>query len=52
MKINNHFVFLVLGTVFAMSINFAYGDSVFILELQNVNKEPIVSKLEIDGENF
>ena len=28
------------------------GDSDFILELQNVNKEPIVSKLEIDGENF
>ena len=52
MKINNHFVFLVLGTVFAMSINFVYGDSDFILELQNVNKEHIVSKLEIDGENF
>ncbi len=52
MKIKNHFVILFLGTVFAMSINFVYGDSDFILELQNVNKEPIVSKLEIDGENF
>ena len=53
MKINNHFVFLVLGTVFAISINFVYGDSDFTLELQNVNKEPIISKLEIDdGENF
>jgi len=52
MKVKNHFVILLLGTVFAMSINFVYGDSDFILELQNVNKEPIVSKLEIDGENF
>ncbi|HEY6588323.1 MAG TPA: hypothetical protein VIY98_08520, partial [Nitrososphaeraceae archaeon] len=33
-------------------VNFVDGDSDFILELQNVNKEPIVSKLEIDGENF
>ena len=52
MKIKNYLVILVLGTVFAMSVNFVYGDSDFILELQNVNKEPIVSKLEIDGENF
>jgi hypothetical protein len=52
MKIKNHFVILVLGTVFAISINFVYGDSDFILELQNVNKGPIASKLEIDGENF
>jgi hypothetical protein len=52
MKINNRFIFLVIGIVFAMSINFVYSDSDFILELQNVNKEPIVSKLEIDGENF
>jgi len=52
MKIKNYLVILVLGTVFAMSVNFVDGDSDFILELQNVNKEPIVSKLEIDGENF
>ena len=52
MKIKNYLVILVLGTVFAMSVHFVYGDSDFILELQNVNKEPIVSKLEIDGENF
>ncbi len=52
MKIKKYLVILVLGTVFAMSVNFVDGDSDFILELQNVNKEPIVSKLEIDGENF
>jgi hypothetical protein len=52
MKIKNYPVILVLGTVFAMSVNLVYGDSDFILELQNVNKEPIVSKLEINGENF
>ena len=52
MKIKNYRVILVLGTVFAMSVNFVDGDSDFILELQNVIKEPIVSKLEIDGENF
>ena len=52
MKIKNYLVILGLGTVFAMSVNFVDGDSDFILELQNVNKEPIVSKLEIDGENF
>ena len=52
MKIKNYLVILVLGTVFAMSIHFVYGDSDFILELQNVNKEPVVLKLEIDGENF
>ena len=38
MKVKNHFVILLLGTVFVMSINFVYGDSDFILELQNVNK--------------
>jgi len=45
MKIKNYLVILVLGTVFVMSVNFVYGDSDFILELQNINKEPIVSKL-------
>ena len=29
-----------------MSINFVYGDSDFILELQNVNKEPIDKMVE------
>jgi hypothetical protein len=52
MKIKNYLVILVLETVFAMSVNFVSADSDFILELQNVNKEPIVSKLEINGENF
>jgi hypothetical protein len=52
MKIKNYLVILVLGTVFVMSVNFVYGDSDFILELQNINKEPTVSKLEINGENF
>jgi hypothetical protein len=33
-------------------LNFVDGDSDFILESQNVNKEPKVSKLEIEGENF
>ena len=50
MKIKNYLVILVLGPVFAMLVNFVDGDSDFILELQNVNKDLIVSKLEIDSE--
>ncbi len=38
MKIKNYLVILVLGTVFAMSVNFVDGDSDFILELQNVKR--------------
>ena len=52
MKIKNYLVILVLRPVFAMLVNFVDGDSDSILELQNVNKDLIVSKLEIDIENF
>jgi hypothetical protein len=52
MKITIHIGILVLGLVFIISINMVFGDSDFVLELKNVNKDPTISKLEITGENF
>jgi hypothetical protein len=41
----------ILGSFFTISINSIFGDSDFILELKNVTTIPIISKLEIEGEN-
>ncbi len=43
---------LVFGYFFTMSISLVFGDSDFFLELKNVNKDPTISKLEINGESF
>jgi hypothetical protein len=51
MKIKTYLGILILGIFFTISINSVFGDSDFVLELQNVNKEPTISKLEISGEN-
>jgi hypothetical protein len=42
---------LILGIILTISINSVFGDSDFVLELINVNKDPTISKLEIEGEN-
>ena len=42
---------LVIGIFFTMSMNFVYGDSDLVLELKNVDKDPKISKLELDGES-
>lgn len=52
MKIKINLGILVLGFFFTISINSVFGDSDFVLELIDVNKDPTISKLEIDGENF
>jgi hypothetical protein len=52
MKIKIYPGILVLIIFFIIPINSVFGDSDFVLELINVNKDPIISKLEIDGENF
>ena len=49
MKIIDFIGILVLG-VFSISVNFSFGDSDFILELEEVSKAPTISKLELDGE--
>jgi hypothetical protein len=45
-------ILLILLFFYVHIINLVFGDSDYILELNNVNKEPIVSKLEIDGEAY
>ena len=52
MKFDIHLGILVSGLFFTISINMVFGDSDFVLELKNVNKDPSISKLEIDGESF
>ena len=51
MKIKKYLGILVLGIILTISINSVFGDSDFVLELINVNKDPTISKLEIEGEN-
>ena len=51
MKIQIYIGIIILGIFFTISINTVFGDSDFVLELINVNKDPIISKLEIEGEN-
>ena len=51
MKFKIYNVILILLSLFTISINPVFGDSDFVLELQNVNTVPIILNLEIDGEN-
>ncbi len=51
MEIKIFLVLMVIGIFLTMSVNFVYGDSDFVLELKNVDKDPKVSKLELDGES-
>jgi hypothetical protein len=51
MKYKIYNLILILVSIFTISINSVFGDSDFVLELINVNKDPIISNLEIDGEN-
>jgi hypothetical protein len=51
MEIKIFLELLVIGIFFTMSVNFVYGDSDFVLELKNVDKDPKVSKLELDSES-
>ena len=52
MKMNVFLVITILGfCFFVMSMNFVFGDSDFMLELKNVNNEPTVSKIKLDGES-
>ena len=46
-----YFGIIILGSFFTISINSIYRDSDFVLELKNVNKDPTISKLEIEVEN-
>ena len=52
MKFKIYTRILILIIIFTISINSVFGDSDFVLELINVNKDPTIPKLEIDGENF
>ena len=51
MKIKKYLGILIVGIILTLSINSVFGDSDFVLELINVNKDPTISKLEMDGEN-
>jgi hypothetical protein len=51
MKFKIYSINLIFISIFTISINSVFGDSDFVLELQNVNTVPIISNLEIDGEN-
>ena len=52
MKFKKYSLIFILLSIFTISINSVFGDSDFVLQLINVNKDPAISKLEIDGENF
>jgi len=53
-KIQIPFVTLILtiGFLFGAMVDFAFGDSDFTLELNDVNTIPIVTKFEVDGESY
>ena len=51
MKLTIYTRILILISIFTISINSVFSDSDFVLELQNVNKDPTISNLEIEGEN-
>jgi hypothetical protein len=51
MKLTIYTRILILISIFTISINSVFGDSDFVIELQNVNKDPTISNLEIEGEN-
>jgi hypothetical protein len=51
MKFEIYTIIFILISIFTISINSVFGDSDFVLELQNVNLTPTISKFEIDGEN-
>ena len=51
MEPKTYTIILILGIILTITINSVFGDSDFVLELINVNEEPAISNLEIDGEN-
>lgn len=43
---------LTIGFLFGAMVDFAFSDSDFTLELNDVNTIPIVTKFEVDGESY